>query len=154
MAEKTNQKIKVFIFRVSKDLRTLGIELGLLFIFQSYYKEGLWTSSLTKRILVQCWCIFTLTSSARCHSITHSQVRMKMVQKNQKKLGLLSQGCPVRPLTVGPTSPGGSASAPKKTREQRVHKLNFSSHTGLSGALSAQWLAVRTSRWSRPLAHR
>jgi hypothetical protein len=39
--------------------------------------------------------------------------------------------CPVRPLTVGPASPGCSASAPKETREQRVAKLNFSRHTGL-----------------------
>jgi hypothetical protein len=40
---------------------------------------------------------------------------------------------PVRPLTVGPASPEGSTFALEKTREQRVHKLNFSGHTGLSG---------------------
>jgi hypothetical protein len=27
----------------------LGIELGLLFLFYPYYKEGLWMSSLTRR---------------------------------------------------------------------------------------------------------
>jgi hypothetical protein len=37
---------------VSKELCTLGIELGLLFLFSSYYKERLWMSSLTKRNLV------------------------------------------------------------------------------------------------------
>jgi hypothetical protein len=37
--------------------------------------------------------------------------------------------CPVRPLTVGPASPGGNASAIEKTREQRVEKMNFSRHT-------------------------
>jgi hypothetical protein len=43
----------------------------------------------------------------------------------------------VRPLTVGPASPGGSASAPEDTQEQRVAKLNFSRHTGLSDVPSA-----------------
>jgi hypothetical protein len=52
MAETTNQKMKVFLFQVSNELRTLGIELGLLFLFSPYYKEGLWMSSLTKRFLV------------------------------------------------------------------------------------------------------
>jgi hypothetical protein len=33
-----------------KELRTLGIELDLLFYL--YYKEGLWMSSLTKRFLL------------------------------------------------------------------------------------------------------
>jgi hypothetical protein len=49
-------------------------------------------SSLTKRILVYCWCIFTLTSNARCHSIKHSQVRTKTDSKNRnkKKLGFMS----------------------------------------------------------------
>jgi hypothetical protein len=51
MAETTNQKMKVFVFRVSKELQTLGIILGLLFNL-AYYKEGLWMSSLTKRFLV------------------------------------------------------------------------------------------------------
>jgi hypothetical protein len=52
LLKKVNQKMKVFIFRVSKELQTLGIELCLLFLFLPYYKEGLWMSSLTKRILV------------------------------------------------------------------------------------------------------
>jgi hypothetical protein len=30
--KKTNQKMKVYIFRVSKELWTLGIELSLLFL--------------------------------------------------------------------------------------------------------------------------
>jgi hypothetical protein len=31
--KKANQKMKVFIFRVTKELWTLGIELGILFLF-------------------------------------------------------------------------------------------------------------------------
>jgi hypothetical protein len=34
---------------------------------------------------------------------------------------------------MGPASPGGSASTPEKTQEQRVRELNFSGHIGLSG---------------------
>jgi hypothetical protein len=44
--------MKVFIFQVSTELWTLDIDLGLLFLFYPYYKEGLWMSSLTKRIIV------------------------------------------------------------------------------------------------------
>jgi hypothetical protein len=40
MAETTNQKMKVFVFRVSKELQTLGIELGLLFYFSRTIKRG------------------------------------------------------------------------------------------------------------------
>jgi hypothetical protein len=39
-AETTNQKMKVFIFRVSKELWTLGIEIGLLFYCSCTIKRG------------------------------------------------------------------------------------------------------------------
>jgi hypothetical protein len=45
-----------------------------------------------------------------------------------------------------------------ETRERKVPEWNFSgapdSDCSLSGVPSAQRLAVKTSRWSRPLAHR
>jgi hypothetical protein len=39
----------------------------------------------------------------------------------------------VHPLTVGPASPRGSASAPEKYESNEFAKLIFSGHTGLSG---------------------
>jgi hypothetical protein len=42
----------------------------------------------------------------------------------------------VRPLTVGPASPGGSASAPEKPESDGFIEANFSARTGLSGPCS------------------
>jgi hypothetical protein len=39
----------------------------------------------------------------------------------------------VHPLKVRPASLGGSASTPEKLENDKFAKLNFSSHTGLSG---------------------
>jgi hypothetical protein len=39
----------------------------------------------------------------------------------------------MHPLTVGPASPAGSASAPEKYESNEFTKLIFSGHTGLSG---------------------
>jgi hypothetical protein len=55
------------------------------------------------------------------------------MEKEIRVAVLWAPDCSVRPLKVGPASPGGSASAPEKTREHRVQELNFSGHTGLSG---------------------
>jgi hypothetical protein len=78
-------------------------------------------NSLTKRVLVYCWCIFTLTYSARCHSRTYSRVGTKTDLKNRLKLklGFLALGhrtircapdCPVRPLSSEPGWPGEGSS--------------------------------------------
>jgi hypothetical protein len=50
-----------------------------------------------------------------------------MVLKNQRKKEvrvavLGAPDCPVRPLTVGPASPGGSASAPERTESNEFEK--------------------------------
>jgi hypothetical protein len=67
----------------------------------------------------------------------------------------------VHPLLVGPAWPEEGLSPCAETRERAVRELNFSgtsdapdSDCSLSGVPSAQWLVVRTSRWSRSLAHR
>jgi hypothetical protein len=64
----------------------------------------------------------------------------------------------VHPLPVGPAWPREEGSLRTETQERAVRELNFSGTTGqrngLSDVLSAQRLAVRTSHWSRPLAHR
>ena len=88
-------------------------------------------SSLTKRVLVQCWCIFTLTYSTRCHSRTYSQVRTKTDLKNSRKTetrvsSFRAPDCPVHPLLVGPAWPGEGLSPCAETRERSVRKLNFS----------------------------
>jgi hypothetical protein len=80
--------------------------------------------------------------------------------------------CSVRPLPGGPGWPRRKLPLSRKTRERLFQKLILVAHLivqrtvhrtvrcapdsdcSLSGVPSAQLLAVRTSRWSRPLAHR
>jgi hypothetical protein len=70
--------------------------------------------------------------------------------------------CPVRPLSGGARLARGRVFPRAGTRERSVRKLNYSGTPNsapdcdysLSGVPSAQQLAVRISRWSRPLAHR
>jgi hypothetical protein len=80
--------------------------------------------------------------------------------------------CPVHPLPVGARLPQGKGFATQKPESARfpsgilvVHRTAHrtvhrtvrcasDSDCSLSGVPSAQWLAVRTSHWSRPLAHR
>jgi hypothetical protein len=54
---------------------------------------------------------------------------------------------------VRPSWPRGRISPHRNPRAQGS-RVEFYWRTGLSGVPSAQRLAVRTSRWSRPLAHR
>jgi hypothetical protein len=86
--------------------------------------------------------------------------------------GLGAPDCPVRPLLGGarlaqgkgfPTQKPESARFPSgilvahRTAHRTVHRTVRcapDSDCSLSGVPSAQRLAVRTSRWSRPLAHR
>jgi hypothetical protein len=97
---------------------------------------------------------------------------MKTDLKNsiKQKIGFLALGhrtvrCApdylVHPLPGGARMAQGKGSPSRNPRAQ-VSELNFSgapdsapdSGCSLSGVPSAQQLAVRTSRWSRPLAHR
>jgi hypothetical protein len=53
--------------------------------------------------------MFTRTTSARCHSITHSKVRIENCLENlRKELGVADLGaqeCPVLPLAAGLSHP-------------------------------------------------
>jgi hypothetical protein len=80
--------------------------------------------------------------------------------------GFGAPDCPVRPLSGGPGWPGEGSSPAQKPesalfasrilvahrRAHRTVRCAPDNDCSLSGVLSAQWLAVRTSRWSRPCA--
>jgi hypothetical protein len=67
--------------------------------------------------------MFTITTSARCHSRTHSQVRIEnSLEKLKKRKGVVVLGapdCPVVPLDSGPESaPEANPKCPEPKSEQ------------------------------------
>ena len=81
-------------------------------------------NSLTKRCLVQCWCMHTLKTSARCHSMSHIKLELKKVQKTPKqKRSLVVLGAPdclVVPWTGDLESPESFQRVCKGLREAPV----------------------------------
>jgi hypothetical protein len=131
-------------------------------------------SSLTKTVLVQCWCIFTLTYSARCHSRTYSRVRTKTDLKNNRKTETRVSGlghqtiwcapdCPVHPLPSGASLARGRGFHAQKPESAQFISWILVAHRTVRCA--PQWLltvrcaicpmaSCQNSHWSRPLAHR
>jgi hypothetical protein len=74
-------------------------------------------------------CMFTLTTSATCHSRTHSQVRIENdLEKPKKRKGVAHLGaldCPVVPLAAGPRAPESKPSAPRNPRANSSQDLIF-----------------------------
>jgi hypothetical protein len=71
-----------------------------------------------------------LTTSARCHSITHSQVKIEnSLEKPKERTWVADLGapdCPVLPLAVGSRAPERSLCHLKKPESTLFAGLNFS----------------------------
>jgi hypothetical protein len=102
--------------------------------------------------------MFTLTTSARCHSRTHSQVRIENGLEKPKKRAtdLGAPDCPMLPLAASPrASPQHPRNPRANSSETQILALHQTvrctpdRHCALSGATLEQRLVVRTSRWKR-----